>query len=610
MNGTRLTTMASLLVTLSAPTALAVVSNPVEERILNAAAQREFVQSWKIPPAGQTLGRVFSASPMLETTGTLGLVTTVDPVTQGTKSRFGQLPLHLKAVFGGETQFNRWLKTASASLNGRIAFAGHVEKQLRHFISQHDSELSVSGLGLRWDAQRFFADDQHIFASFYLTAKGHVIEGAELTFRFTDGQLTSVVNKTFGAEKAGLAGFVVSASRATEAARALLGPSAKVVSQSMQKKFVPKAENGRYVFEPAFQFDAQSATGDLFTVTAHVSENKVLSWNAHTVFFDARISGVINQRSPRGPQTTVGMPFAQAQSRSGGLFGRTNTYSADAEGFIRIPNNQKANVLLSSKQFKVQNKTGASASAPITGDVVFDATSNSTLAENTTFYHLAVAQAWARPVINPEWFNTQVIANVNINDVCNAFWNGRSVNFFRGGERSANGRTVSCSNTGEMADVVYHEWGHGLHANTGGIRDGAFSEGIGDTVAQLITGSPDVGPGFFADGRPVRNLDGEYMYPPKEADREVHKEGLIFGSTYYHLTQALVAKYGSDTGRATARQWFLKILYTASHYTDSYEAILALDAESGRADGRGPNYCLINQTFARHGLAVRDRSCN
>ena len=36
-----------------------------------------------------------------------------------------------------------------------------------------------------------------------------------------------------------------------------------------------------------------------------------------------------------------------------------------------------------------------------------------------------------------------------------------------------------CANTGLIADVIYHEWGHGLDANTGGIHDGAFSEGLG-----------------------------------------------------------------------------------------------------------------------------------
>ncbi|MEN9827218.1 MAG: hypothetical protein RI953_2963 [Pseudomonadota bacterium] len=609
MNGTRMSTMAAILLTASAPSAFAIVSNPSEEKVVRTTSAQESFQSWRIPAPGQTLGRVASGNPKLESVGSLGMVTTVDSVTQEPKARFGQLPLNLAALFGGEGKLNRWLKSAQSSSSARQSFASHLEKHLRHFAAQNASELSLTGLTLNWDAKRFYVDGQHVFASFYLAAAGTIIEGAEVTFRFNEGQLTNIVGKTFGAEKAGLTGFKAPTSRALAAARAVLGPSAELKAETVHQRYVPRVDGNRYVLEPAVSFDANSATGETFTIVAHVSNNEILSWNANTIYFDAQINGVVNQRTPRGPQSTVGMPYAQATTRAG-WFGRSNTYNANADGVVQIPDRQAARATLSSARFKVVNNGGQSASIPVDGDVLFDARSNSTLAENTTFYHLAVAQAWARPVINPSWFSTQVVANVNMNDICNAFWNGRTVNFFKAGERSmSNGKTVSCANTGEIADVVYHEWGHGLHHNTGGIRDRAFSEGIGDTVAQLITGSADVGPGFFADGRPVRNLDGDYMYPPKDNEREVHKEGLIFGSAYFHLTQALVAKYGNEVGRATARQWFLKMLYTASQYTDTYEALLALDSEPSRMDVRGPNYCIINGAYSRHGLANKDSSC-
>lgn len=610
MNGTRMSTMALLLVTLTAPTAFAVVSHPAEERVSRAAATQESLHSWRIPAPNFTIGRVQSAAPVRESFGVLGEVVTVDTVNQSAKSRFGQLPLSLRTVFGGEAQLAAWVRSAQASQRGRTAFMNHLDKHLRHFAAQHASELSVNGLTLLADTQRFFVDDQHVFASFFLSSGGTIIEGAELTFRFSEGQLTSLVSKSFGADKASLKGFKLPADRALKAARAVLGPSAQVKPETVTQRYVPRVQNGQYVFEPALRFESESATGDAFTVVAHAEKNEIISWNANTIYFEAKIEGVVNQRIPNGPQMTVGMPYAQAVARSGGWFGRSKIYQADAEGVVQIPERQDARATLSSPRFKVQNSSGQAASAVVGGEVLFDARSNSTLAENTTFYHLSVVQAWARPVINPNWFSTQVVANVNMNDICNAFWNGRSVNFFKAGERTtSSGKKIGCANTGEIADVVYHEWGHGLHHNTGGIRDRAFSEGIGDTVSQLITGSADVGPGFFSDGRPVRNLDGEYMYPPKENEREVHKEGLIFGSAYFHLTQALVEKYGNEVGRATARQWFLKMLYTASQYTDTYEALLALDSEPSRADVRGSNYCLINQAYSRHGLAARDSAC-
>ncbi|MEN9529350.1 MAG: hypothetical protein RI932_1223, partial [Pseudomonadota bacterium] len=503
-----------------------------------------------------------------------------------------------------------WLQSATKSSDARRSFAQHLEKHLRFFAAKHADELGVKGLKLNWDSQKFFVDAQHTFASFYVSAGDTLVEGAELTFRFSEGQLISIVSKTYDVSGAQLTQFNANAARAAQAARAVLGPDAQLQEVTVSKRWVPRVVGSKYVFEPALKFDAKSATGELFTVLSHVERNEILSWNAHTVFFDARVQGIINQRVPNGPQSTVGMPFVQAQARSGGWFGRTQTFEANSSGVVNIPSNQSARVQLSSQRVKVLNSIGTSASMSVNGDALFDARSNSTLAENTTYYHLHVAQNWARAVINPKWFSTQLVANVNINDICNAYWNGKTVNFFQSGsKRLANGKEIGCSNTGENADVVYHEWGHGLHHNTGGIRDRAFSEGIGDTVSQLITGSPEVGPGFFSDGRPVRNLEGEYMYPPKDNEREVHKEGLIFGSTYYHLTQDLVAKYGNEVGRATARQWFLKMLFTASQYTDAYETILALDAEPMSEDVRGSNYCIINGAFARHGLASRDAAC-
>jgi len=40
-----------------------------------------------------------------------------------------------------------------------------------------------------------------------------------------------------------------------------------------------------------------------------------------------------------------------------------------------------------------------------------------------------------------------------------------------------------------------------------------------------------------------------------------------------------------------------------------YESLLALDSEPLNEDVRGPNYCIVNNAFARHGLADKDQSC-
>jgi hypothetical protein len=84
------------------------------------------------------------------------------------------------------------------------------------------------------------------------------------------------------------------------------------------------------------------------------------------------------------------------------------------------------------------------------------------------------------------WLTQQLIDNVNLNQTCNAYWNGTSVNFFKSGG--------GCRNTGEIAGVFLHEWGHGLDSN-----DGGGSDNPGEAYADITAICPRascVGRGF------------------------------------------------------------------------------------------------------------------
>ena len=73
-----------------------------------------------------------------------------------------------------------------------------------------------------------------------------------------------------------------------------------------------------------------------------------------------------------------------------------------------------------------------------------------------------------------------------------------SVNFFKSGG--------GCSNTGEIAGVFLHEWGHGLDENDGGGLDNP-SEAYADITAFLSTHVSCMGRGFKQSGN-VRRLRG------------------------------------------------------------------------------------------------------
>jgi hypothetical protein len=80
-------------------------------------------------------------------------------------------------------------------------------------------------------------------------------------------------------------------------------------------------------------------------------------------------------------------------------------------------------------------------------------------------------------------------ANLNINQTCNAFWGGGTVNFYRSGG--------TCRNTGEIAAVFDHEWGHGMDDNDALGALSVSSEAYADIASIYRLQASCVGHGFF-----------------------------------------------------------------------------------------------------------------
>jgi len=114
-----------------------------------------------------------------------------------------------------------------------------------------------------------------------------------------------------------------------------------------------------------------------------------------------------------------------------------------------------------------------------------------TAASRTAFYELnriaELARGW---LPTNTWLQNQLTANVNINLTCNAFWNGSTVNFYRSGG--------GCRNTGELAGVFDHEWGHGLDDNDAAGVLSNTSEAYADIAAIFRLQESCVGHGFFS----------------------------------------------------------------------------------------------------------------
>ena len=572
--------------------------------------------AWSLPAPGQALIRTATRAPKQESSFSVlatDVRTEVDSIGGDLRLVSGTLGLDLQTVFG--KGLGAWQTAAQKSSKSKAEMGQHLSKVLLKYVADHKADLKLDASQLRWNANKFYSDASSTLATFDVVVNGAKVQGSSVSFRFSQSKLNQIALRTFGAmgsAEAKSAGLLASKSQfdAQKSLSRILGPSSSLNQKGEGVIFVrPSASGKGYDFVPAWNFEGKSASGEPFSITQSLTSQEVLEWFSQRYKYEGQIEGRVNVRIPGEEQTTVALPFLKVTKRTGGWFGRTRTFVGDADGFLKVPGSDSVTLGLQSKFFDISNSGGSAASVVATGDALFDE-KNSTLAEVNALHHAEVVRQFTSSFIKDAWFDASVKINVNIQDACNAYWDGSTLNFFQAGSKKGRtGKINDCNNTAEIADVVYHEYGHGIDANTGGIEDGAYSEGIGDITSMLITGSPKVGPGFFKDGGEVRNMEGEYQYPPKADEKEVHKQGLIIGSTWYHLTESLKNKYGEKDGQRRAAGMFFKSLFTTSQYTDSYDATLSLNAEGGTAES-APDFCLINKAFARHGLAKAEARCS
>jgi cysteine-rich repeat protein len=228
------------------------------------------------------------------------------------------------------------------------------------------------------------------------------------------------------------------------------------------------------------------------------------------------------------------------------------------------------------------------------------ASSETADAQLSAFVHANIAKQFARTRLDPTlgWLDDTISVSVNEGSTCNAYSTGDDIHFYRKGN--------GCENTGRMADVVYHEFGHSLHNNAiipgVGQWDGALSEGMSDVLAMLITGDHGMGRGFFLSDAPMRDLDNDKRWPD-DTTGEVHDDGEIIGGAMWHVRQALEAKLGAAAGYEKTLDIYYSIIARASDIPSSYAEALVADDDDGDLANGTPNQCELNTAFKNHGLA-------
>ncbi|HEV2856440.1 MAG TPA: hypothetical protein VHC97_26875 [Thermoanaerobaculia bacterium] len=560
-----------------------------------------------------------------------------------------------------------------------------VEAKLRAFMDEFPELLGVSNIDLRLDEKSSVnagQDKQLWSVEFQQFHRGVPVEGAKVFFRINNGNIVQL-----GTER--IADVRINATpridrvKALAAAVQILGFRASEVEikNPGTLKLIPALTAGE---RPAEKFEGATGQGyrhflvweveiqrpgdtAVWQAQVNAKNGNVVSLVDRTYY--AQVRGGIYPTTNTDPEVVVGFPFTNVTNGTAKV--------TDAGGFYTYSGGT-ATATLNGKYFNMADACGGISASNInaTGDIDFgtsggtDCTTpgtggaGNTHASRTGFYHLTNINRKAAGFLpGNSWLASTVTANMNINATCNAFWDGTTVNFYRSGG--------GCSNTGEIAAVFLHEWGHGMDQNSGGAAsDKGTGEAVGDTFAFIETKDPCIGKNFqpgvacancnstctgvrdmasFAVGgshtiaKPSTvtsdtgiNCDryscpynqfvfiGAYQGP---MGYEGHCESYIASTANWDLSQQLISRWGTTTGwQKMDAIWYKSLTPSKSAYrvvsggkcnpaavvdgcasSNWYTVYLSADDDDGNLANGTPNGCRIWDAFNAHGIACGSR---
>jgi hypothetical protein len=537
-----------------------------------------------------------------------------------------------------------------------------LEALARAFVADHGALLGVGNDELALDAGRSGRVADYLwYVDFDVVRDGLEIEGSRVVFRVNNGNLVQV-----GTENVPPRAAKVPATRLDRAAAlAVLGAHVVDFDAAWDTlldpgtlRLLPAAPSA-----DAVRGEIPFAAGlELVKVWEIVfrREGDAGTWRARIDaetgelrdFRDTNQYGVVTGGVRNGddlpPDTILPMPFADVSS--GGFTNSAGVYGGTTAGI---------NSTLQGQYVGINDNCGAiSMASNAAGDILFGSSAQAatncttpgvggagnTKSARTQFYWLNRTKEQARGWVTRAWLNAQLDANVNINNTCNAFWNGATVNFYRSGG--------GCGNTGELPGVSLHEYGHGFDSNdgNGSSPENGTGETYGDFTAALATHDSCIGGGFLTSncggyGWPctsctgVRDIDYAMRNPPTPATvanftqpqcpagggyndpcgREGHCGSYVSSQALWDFPMRDLPNPGSGAAwSVTERLWYLSrqtagsafACTTGGTFTSNgcfaasyWRTMRAADDDDGNLANGTPHSCDLYDAFNRHLIA-------
>ncbi|MBM3321335.1 MAG: choice-of-anchor J domain-containing protein [Candidatus Eisenbacteria bacterium] len=230
--------------------------------------------------------------------------------------------------------------------------------------------------------------------------------------------------------------------------------------------------------------------------------------------------------------------------------------------------------------------------------------------ERTCFYHTNRVHDYIRAVDPGPGLadiDYQMVVTVARTDgYCpgNAWYDWANINFCSAGS--------GYGNTGEMADVIYHEYGHGItHRiyNTTSSPSSTLHEGNSDIIANLLTGESIIGLGFYLNNctSGIRNSDNTLIYPD-DLTGSGHHDGQIIAGVVWDAWQELQASLGEEAAfEVIGDIWHNgRSLTLPTTQPDQVLSMLIADDDDGNLMNGTPHYAAICTGAANHGFSCSD----
>lgn len=472
-----------------------------------------------------------------------------------------------------------------------VGTADDAGKSVLGFVAAHADAVGATGAALAVRSANYAPDTDTWYVDVEQRVGGLPIEGATFTARVRSGRLVQF-GSTLVPSAQPPAPPSLLPQRAVDLAIAA-GPAANSRHDSVAVELVgyPVVRVGSLAVRPAYRVTSRTeAPVGQWVTFIDGDSGAVLAAENRVHFVAGDVQGLHELRTMDGETTTSPLPFVRLSSPE-----LPAAAFADASGAYDLPATSLTGTL-KGQWFRVDNRGGTDASFPVTGGTLVLDSSVVNAAELSSYVFLHRVRDWQQAVA-PEVDLGVMTANVNVAGTCNAYYDG-AVNFLQGSSQ--------CNNSGRVGDVVFHEWGHGFHGESilSGVWDGSMSEGIADTVAFLQTGDPRIGPYFFTNGDPIRNVSPNKVFPDDfvPSDEYVHPNGLIYGGSMWDLWDRLVTDLGAEAGTAETTRIFTGMLKGGPTLETAFdEAVFADDDDADLSNGT-PNLCALIDSFGPHGL--------